>query len=1698
MAWPWRGLCYIAAWTIALATGALASHNNPVVPANSPDPYVVRSGNNYYFLRTTATGVEIRQCAGLESLAGGTTVTVFQAPAGPILSDVWAPELHYFDGRWYVYACGTITAGQYNHRMFVLESDSADPLGSYTYKGLLLPDTHAIDATVLVRPSDGARFVVFSGYDSAGQSLYIAPLSNPWTASANPVRISQPTLSWETVGSPVNEGPAVLQRGGKTFIVYSASGTWTPDYCLGMLTNTSGDYLNPAAWTKNPQPVFQRWDANGVYCVGHNSFTTSPSGAEDWIVYHATADPTGDQSSKRSTRIQRFDWNPDDTPRFGVPVPGGFSLAGPDEADSQPSLQALYKFEGNAADNSGFARNGSFTGGTSIVTGKLDASAVQFNGSTGYALIPRSIENDYTISLWVKTTDTGGTGQWYAGKGLIDGDMPGAANDFGVSLTGGKAAFGVGNPDTTVLSTTSVNDGAWHHVLVTRNATSGAMRLHVDGNLEASAAGPTGLRAAANVLRVGAILTSGSSSFLNGAIDEVRLYNRVLASAEISALSKGQLGAALVAHYAFDGNALDDAGLANDGSAIAINYVSGRVGTLAAQFNGTSSHVRIPCPVSAGFTLALWLKSSVPAGSGQWWAGNGLLDGEVAGAAADFGLALVGSRAAFGVGSNDTTLVSSTAVADGTWHHVAATRDGSGGAMRIYVDGVLEGSQTGPTATRNAPQALHIGNLQTGINHFTGLIDDVRIYDGVLSAGEIAAVVAAAGPPPVQQPPPPWQAKTGPLTTPWTATVSPANALPDYPRPQMTRTEWQNLNGEWQFGVDHSSGATPPIGQNLAESVLVPFPVESPLSGIMRRESRMWYRRTFTVPTGWSGRRVMLNFGAVDWQAAVYVNGISVGSHAGGYDGFAFDITNQLNGGTNELIVGVYDPSDGDGVGQPVGKQRGSPGGIWYSSASGIWQTVWLEPVAAAHIARFEIAPDIDAGVVRVMVVGEGTTGKSVRAVVSSGGVEIGSGTGVPGDTLAIAVPGARLWSPDDPFLYDLTVSLADGITQVDRVGGYFGMRKISLGMAGGVLRPMLNNAFVFQLGMLDQGYWPDGIYTAPCDAALRFDLEQQKSLGCNVVRKHTKVESARWYYWADKLGLLVWQDMPAMAAAPGAAAQVQFETELRRLIDDHRNSPAIIMWVPFNEGWGQYDTARISGLVKGWDPSRLVNNASGWTDAGVGDVVDWHVYLGPASPAPSITRAAVLGEFGGLGLKVAGHEWNAAGSFGYEMEPDAATLTSRYVGLVYDARSLMASAGLSAAIYTEINDQEIEVNGLLTYDRRVTKPDVASVRAAHTGLIAASRMLDAPLVREACWRLDENTGTVATDASGNGNDAELVNAPSRVAGVAGGALACNGTNSYAMAGRSVLDAGANYSVAAWVRLDSTSNWATAVSQDGVNVSGFFLQYALVENRFAFSVPDSDTTSAATTRVTASAPPVTGAWVHLVGVHDASNSQLRLYVNGALAGAVPCATAWKAAGNTVIGRGRWGGATDFFPGAIDDVRVMNRALAADEIAWIYHYPGGPLPIAGGSIGDADGDSLPDAWESAHGLGIFDSHGNNGPQGDPDHDGMVNLLEYALNLDPQAWDATGRPVATIETRPADGLHYLTLRYRRLLIPGKLRYVPEVSNDLADWRSTPADLEEVPPATPDSGGLTETVTVRIKPAVSAAGGSRIYARLRVTSE
>ena len=598
-----------------------------------------------------------------------------------------------------------------------------------------------------------------------------------------------------------------------------------------------------------------------------------------------------------------------------------------------------------------------------------------------------------------------------------------------------------------------------------------------------------------------------------------------------------------------------------------------------------------------------------------------------------------------------------------------------------------------------------------------------------------------------------WRPANARLLTPWAADVRPDSVLPEYPRPQLVRPRWQSLNGLWEFalldttlsvaalrrGNPHrmatpslpgGEGPTGPLPAPPASAftgagatrILVPFAPEAALSGVGRHGERVAYRRTFDRPTGMAaGERLLLHVGACDWHCTVYVNGRLVGDHTGGFDTFSLDVTDALRPAgadePQELVVVAYDPTDA--FGQPRGKQVSQPEGIWYTPVTGLWQTVWLEPVPAASIEGLAMTPDVAGGALRLTVRGRNTSGtQRVEAVATSDGREVGRIAGPVGAELRLPVPDARLWSPEDPFLYDLHVTLreAEAGRELDRVDSYFGMRSVGLVRDSvGRAHIALNGQRVFQVGPLDQGWWPDGLYTAPTDAALRWDLEITKQLGFNMTRKHIKVEPARWYYHADRLGLAVWQDMPS-GWNDSPEARRHFEQELRAMVEDVGNHPSIMIWVPFNEKWGQFDTPRIAALVKQLDSSRLVIDASGWQHEGAGDIIDVHRYQGPQAITATPERASVVGEFGGLGHKVAGHTW-AGDAWGYGglFETDSA-LHERYELLMKRMWHLRDTHGMSAAVYTQLTDVEVELNGYATYDRAVMKFDTARTAAVNRG----------------------------------------------------------------------------------------------------------------------------------------------------------------------------------------------------------------------------------------------------------------------------------------------------------------------------------------------------------------------------------------------
>jgi Glycosyl hydrolases family 2, sugar binding domain/Glycosyl hydrolases family 2/Glycosyl hydrolases family 2, TIM barrel domain len=585
-----------------------------------------------------------------------------------------------------------------------------------------------------------------------------------------------------------------------------------------------------------------------------------------------------------------------------------------------------------------------------------------------------------------------------------------------------------------------------------------------------------------------------------------------------------------------------------------------------------------------------------------------------------------------------------------------------------------------------------------------------------------------------------WQGKTPPLTTPWTHLVGPTNALPEYPRPQMARTRWLNLNGVWGYTgrSERTALAAPPSPDAYHEQILVPYPTESALSGIQRHDDQMWYRKVFKLPSTWRGQRVLLHFGAVDQIATVWVNNQQVAQHEGGYTEFSADITSALRyPGSQEITVRVEDRNEANPF--PVGKQRNSPSGLFYTGASGIWQTVWLEPVRTAHIDKLDITPDLTSLTVTPRV--SGTTNERAEVVVSGPGRGVVSiSSGKAGQAIRLPIPNGHLWTPDDPYLYDLKVRLVSPSGKlVDEVSSYAGLRTIgTVKDAKGRSRIALNGTITFLHGPLDQGYWPDGIYTAPTDDALKYDLERIKEFGMNFVRKHGKVEPARWYYWADKLGLMVWQDMPSLdvsldvpigpAPDPVPEAKAHFEKELFEMVDQLRSVTSIVGWVPFNEGWGEYDTARIADAVKANDPTRMVNANSGVNccksrgDTRAGDIYDDHTYVGPGRPViddEHDQRVVVDGEYGGLGLVLDKNRWPGRPQ-AYEMTDNQARLTERYVKVSQDLEDVIRNGGLSGAIYTQTTDVENEVNGYLSYDRWVVKMAIAPVAERNRAVIAA------------------------------------------------------------------------------------------------------------------------------------------------------------------------------------------------------------------------------------------------------------------------------------------------------------------------------------------------------------------------------------------
>ena len=571
-----------------------------------------------------------------------------------------------------------------------------------------------------------------------------------------------------------------------------------------------------------------------------------------------------------------------------------------------------------------------------------------------------------------------------------------------------------------------------------------------------------------------------------------------------------------------------------------------------------------------------------------------------------------------------------------------------------------------------------------------------------------------------------WKPAGDRLKTRWASQIDVNNVLPEYPRPIMERSQWQNLNGLWNYAIL-------PVGKQNPTSfdgkILVPFAIESSLSGVQKRlgsENELWYQREFAVPSNWKNNRVLLHFGAVDWKADVWVNDIKVGQHTGGYAPFSFDVTPALKNGTNKLVVKVWDGTD-QGY-QPRGKQVNNPHGIWYTPVSGIWQTVWLEPVPEKYIENVKITPDIDKNTIGVEAfINQATASDRIEVKVMEGSHVVATGQSINNQPVEVSMPAnPRLWSPNDPFLYDLEVTVFNGSKQLDKVKSYTAMRKYSTKRDDkGIVRLQLNNKDLFQFGPLDQGWWPDGLYTAPTDEALRYDVVKTKDFGFNMIRKHVKVEPARWYMHCDQLGIIVWQDMPNGDRSPewqmreyftGAErlrspeSEANYRKEWKEIMDYLYSYPSIGVWVPFNEAWGQFKTQEIVEWTKQYDPSRLVNPASGGNHYHLGDMLDLHNYPHPEMYLYDGQRATVLGEYGGIGWANKEHLWEPDRNWGYVQFNSSNEVTNEYIKYAEQLKQMIRQ-GFSAAVYTQTTDVEVEVNGLMTYDRAVVKIDEGRVR---------------------------------------------------------------------------------------------------------------------------------------------------------------------------------------------------------------------------------------------------------------------------------------------------------------------------------------------------------------------------------------------------
>ena len=581
-----------------------------------------------------------------------------------------------------------------------------------------------------------------------------------------------------------------------------------------------------------------------------------------------------------------------------------------------------------------------------------------------------------------------------------------------------------------------------------------------------------------------------------------------------------------------------------------------------------------------------------------------------------------------------------------------------------------------------------------------------------------------------------WEPKGDKIKTVWAEQVTPENVWQTYPRPQLQRAEWINLNGLWKYAVTDQN--TPRKNVSFEGEILVPFAIESSLSGVQKTflpTDRLWYQREFTLDPSWKNKSTILHFGAVDYECQVWVNNRLVGMHKGGNNPFSFDITKYLKkSGPQSIEVAVTDPTDTESISR--GKQQLNQEGIWYTPVSGIWQTVWLEAVNKTYIRQVLPSTDIERKSVKLAFDIAGAKGnEEVKIEVLDDGKVIKTVEQKLTNAMEIDVPNAVLWSPESPKLYHLNIVLSNGGRVLDRVKSYFALRKVDARKDEcGYNRICLNNQPIFQYGPLDQGWWPDGLYTAPTDEALLYDIVKTKAWGFNMIRKHVKVEPARWYYHCDKEGMLVWQDMPsgdmgnqwAPHTYNGGTDKERTEESIRNYYKEWKeimdlcvSNPSVVVWVPFNEAWGQFDTEKAAEWTKTYDPSRLVNPASGGNFRACGDILDLHNYPGPAMYLFDPVRVNVLGEYGGIGLAVENHLWWNKRNWGYVQFKNSDEVTAEYVKYARELKK-MVPKGFSAAVYTQTTDVEGEVNGLMTYDRKVIKINEAEVRKANQEVIKA------------------------------------------------------------------------------------------------------------------------------------------------------------------------------------------------------------------------------------------------------------------------------------------------------------------------------------------------------------------------------------------